>query len=93
VPPLLCLHAVADDDPAVYRMFLKDGRSFVSHGEPARVNDGVVFSMPTSASVNDPQLQLVNPCRSRRLGLDDPRRGGTVGPVHGDAGRAPTTRG
>jgi hypothetical protein len=36
--------AVADDNPTVYRVFLKDGTSFVSDGEPARVNDGVVFS-------------------------------------------------
>jgi hypothetical protein len=62
----------------VYHVFLKDGTSFVGAGEPARVSDGVVFSMPTSASVNDPQLQPVTraPARSRRLGLDDPRRGG-----------------
>src|SRR5229473_1446225 len=58
---LLAAHtALADDDPTMFRVFLKDGMSLVSYGEFARVNDRVVFSMPTSASVNDPQLQLVS---------------------------------
>src|SRR5438309_4059850 len=52
--------ALADDDSTVLRVFLKDGLSLVSYGEYARVNDRVVYSMPTSASVNDPQLQLVS---------------------------------
>src|ERR1700676_4859631 len=52
--------ALADDDPTVFRVFLKDGMSLVSYGEFARVNDRVVFSMPTSASASDPQLQLVS---------------------------------
>jgi hypothetical protein len=51
--------ALADDEATVFRVFLKDGMSLVSYGEFARVDDRVVFSMPTSASVNDPQLQLV----------------------------------
>ena len=51
---------LADDDATLFRVFLKDGTSLVSYGEFARVDDRVVFSMPTSASVNDPQLQLVN---------------------------------
>src|SRR4030095_3186589 len=37
-----------------------DGSSLVSFGELARVDDRVVFSMPTLASETDPQLQLVN---------------------------------
>jgi hypothetical protein len=58
---LFAAHTVlADDDPTVFRVFLKDGLSLLSYGEFARVNDRVVFSMPTSASVNDPQLQLVS---------------------------------
>jgi hypothetical protein len=58
---LLIPHAaLAADDATVFRVFLKDGMSLVSYGEFARVNDRVVFSMPTSASVDDPQLQLVN---------------------------------
>jgi hypothetical protein len=49
----------AADDATVFHVFLKDGRSLTSYGEFARVGDRVVFSMPTSASVN-PSLQLVN---------------------------------
>jgi hypothetical protein len=82
--------AVAVDDPTGYRVFLKDGTSLVSDGEPAPREHGVVFSMPTLASVNDFPAPVRNLCRLRRLELDDPRRGGgPVGPVHGDAGRRP----
>ena len=52
--------AAADDQAMLLRVFLKDGTSLVSYGEPARVDNRVVFSMPTSSSVNDPQLQLIN---------------------------------
>ena len=46
---LFTAHTVlADDDPTVFRVFLKDGLSLVSYGEFARVNDRIVFSMPTS---------------------------------------------
>jgi hypothetical protein len=59
-----CLFAVrlvsAAEGPAEFRVFLKDGSSLVSFGELARVDDRVVFSMPTTASETDPQLQLVN---------------------------------
>lgn len=57
----LCLPrcAVAADAATLLRVFLKSGGSLVSYGEPARVGDRVVFSMPTSASA-DPPLQLVN---------------------------------
>jgi hypothetical protein len=47
------------DDAALFRVFLKDGSSLVSYGELARVDDRVVFSMPTSASRDQPQLHLV----------------------------------
>src|SRR5262245_2074072 len=62
---LACLFAVrlasaAANDAVEFRVFLKDGTSLVSFGELARVDDRVVFSMPTSASDTDPQLQLVN---------------------------------
>jgi len=57
------VHASAQDAPAgdsaELRVFLRDGRSLVSFGEPARVGDRVVFSMPASASAEAP-LQLVN---------------------------------
>ena len=51
--------AAAVDDPMLLRVFLTDGTSLVSYGEPARVGDRVVFSMPTSAEPNPP-LHLVN---------------------------------
>ena len=60
---LACLFAVrlvSADSTAEFRVFLKDGSSLVSFGELARVDDRVVFSMPTSTSETDPQLQLVN---------------------------------
>jgi hypothetical protein len=46
------------DEPTLLRVFLKDGASLVSYGEPARVGDRVVFSMPTEAAPN-PTLHLV----------------------------------
>src|SRR5947209_19873540 len=51
--------AAADEAVTLLRVFLTDGTSLVSYGEPARVNDRVVFSMPTS-SVPNPPLHLVN---------------------------------
>src|SRR5580658_9309016 len=47
-------------DATLFRVFLKDGSSLVSYGEVARVDDHVVFSMPTSTSSADPHLHLVN---------------------------------
>src|SRR5262245_22952781 len=44
----------------LFRVFLKDGTTLVSYGEFARVADRVVFSMPTSASAENPQLHLVD---------------------------------
>jgi hypothetical protein len=60
----LCLFAAtasAEEIAATeFRIFLRDGTSLISFGELARVDDRVVFSMPTSASPTDPQLQLIN---------------------------------
>jgi hypothetical protein len=53
------VHAAAADDPVLLRVFLADGTSLVSYGEPARVGDRVVFSMPTAAGPNPP-LHLIN---------------------------------
>jgi len=53
------VHAAAADDPVLLRVFLADGTSLLSYGEPARVGDRVVFSMPTAAGPNPP-LHLVN---------------------------------
>src|SRR5579864_8342928 len=59
----LCLVAArpvnAAEDATLLRVFLTDGASLVSYGEPARVGDRVIFSMPTAATPNPP-LHLVN---------------------------------
>jgi len=47
-------------DTNLFRVFLKDGRTLVSYGEVARVDDRVVFSMPASPSSPESDLQLVN---------------------------------
>ena len=49
----------AADDATLLRLFLRDGTSLVCYGEPARVGDRVVFSLPAAATPNPP-LQLVN---------------------------------
>jgi hypothetical protein len=50
----------APDGATIFRVFLTDGTTLVSYGEPARVGDRIVFSMPTSASLDTPPLHLVN---------------------------------
>src|SRR3954466_1087455 len=57
--PLRAADAAAADEVTLLRVFLTDGTSLVSYGEPARVNDRVIFSMPTAA-VPNPPLHLVN---------------------------------
>src|ERR1051325_3130726 len=52
------------DDATLLRVFLTDGSSLVSYGEPARVGDRIVFSMPTAATPAPP-LPLVNLAASR----------------------------
>ena len=52
-------NAPAADDATLVRVFLKDGKSLVSYGEPTLVNDRVVFSMPTTTTP-DPPLHLVD---------------------------------
>ena len=51
--------ASGDDDATLLRVFLKDGTALVSYGEPARVKDRVIFSMPTESGPNPP-LHLVD---------------------------------
>lgn len=51
--------ANAADTAPLFRVFLKDGTTLVSYGEIVRLDDRVVFSMPTSASAAAPQLQLI----------------------------------
>ena len=50
----------APDGATIFRVFLTDGSSLVSYGEPARVGDRIVFSMPTTANLENPPLHLVN---------------------------------
>jgi hypothetical protein len=62
---VLCLPsapaAVAAEEAALGRVFLKDGKSLVSYGEPALVNNRVVFSMPTTpATTPNPPLHLMD---------------------------------
>ena len=57
--PLCAAAAPAADEATLLRVFLVDGTSLVSYGEPARVGDRVIFSMPTAAAPNPP-LHLVN---------------------------------
>jgi hypothetical protein len=58
-PGLAATTAIDGQDVTSLRVFLKDGTTLVSYGEPARIDDRVVFSMPTSASPSDPRLHLV----------------------------------
>ena len=51
--------AAAADEVTLLRVFLTDGSSMVSFGEPARVGERVIFSMPTSSTPDSP-LQLVD---------------------------------
>ena len=58
--PVASSAVAADDESAtLLRVFLRDGSTLVSYGEPARVGGRVVFSMPTAASPNPP-LHLVD---------------------------------
>ena len=49
----------AAEDATLLRVFLMDGTSLVSYGEPAKVGDRIVFSMPTGSGPSPP-LQLVD---------------------------------
>ena len=57
--PVGAATAAGADEATLLRVFLADGTSLVSYGEPARVNDRVIFSMPTATTPNPP-LHLVN---------------------------------
>lgn len=47
-------------DPALFRVFLVDGRVLSSYGEWARLDERVVFSMPTRAAASVSDLHLVS---------------------------------
>ena len=75
IVPVGAAAAAGPDDVTLLRVFLTDGTSLVSYGEPARVSDRVIFSMPTATTPNPP-LHLVNlPIAAGRLGSHHPIRG------------------
>jgi len=59
-----CGAAAAADDVTLLRVFLTDGSALISYGEPARIGDRVVFSIPTAATP-DPPLHLVDLAAAR----------------------------
>jgi hypothetical protein len=59
VIPFRAAVAAGQDEATLLRVFLTDGTSIVSYGEPVRVNDRIIFSMPTATTPNPP-LHLVN---------------------------------
>ena len=59
-----CTPAAAADDVTLLRVFLTDGSALVSYGEPARIGDRVVFSIPTAA-MPDPPLHLIDLAAAR----------------------------
>ena len=66
--PFRAAAAADSNEVTLLRVFLTDGTSLVSYGEPARVSDRVVFSMPT-ASMPNPPLHLVNLPIARSTGI------------------------
>ena len=56
---LALVSAAAADDVTLLRVFLTDGTALASYGEPARIGDRIVFSIPMAATPNPP-LHLVN---------------------------------
>jgi hypothetical protein len=56
--------AVAGQSPAerpavLYRVFLLDGSTLVSYGEPARVGERVIFAVPIGDVAAEPELELL----------------------------------
>jgi hypothetical protein len=52
--------AARAEEPALFRVFLKDGPALVSYGEVARVGQTAIFSMPSAHAVSGAKLHLVN---------------------------------
>jgi len=59
IPASSARAAPGDDGATRHRVFLTDGSSLVSYGEPARVGDRIIFSIPTATTPNPP-LHLVD---------------------------------
>ena len=58
-------HAQISTDSTLFRVFLSDGRVLASYGEWARLDDRVVFSMPTRLERDTANLHLVSIPASR----------------------------
>ena len=50
--------ASADSGATLFRLFLLDGKEFVSYGEFVRLDDKVIFSMPVGGTKEQPRLQV-----------------------------------
>ena len=57
--PAMAAQATAAD-ATLFRVFLRDGASFVSFGEFARVGDQVIFSMPVGGPAEQPRLHVMS---------------------------------
>jgi hypothetical protein len=57
---LAAAHSVgaAEPDVTLFRLFMLDGKTFVSYGEFVRLDDNVVFSMPVGGPPDQPRLQV-----------------------------------
>ena len=81
--------AAAADDVTLLRVFLTDGTALVSYGEPARIGDRVVFSMPDLCDAESAAPPGKSGGRPRRLGAHEPLCGRRARrSLHRDAGRA-----
>ena len=54
------VHAQTPASRVLFRVFLSDGRVLASYGEWARVEDRVIFSIPTRLTADPVELHLVN---------------------------------
>jgi hypothetical protein len=50
--------AAAEPDVTLFRIFMLDGKTFVSYGEFVRLDENVVFSMPVGGPPDQPRLQV-----------------------------------
>ena len=50
--------SAADPGATLFRLFLLDGKEFVSYGEFVRLDENVIFSMPVGGTKEQPRLQV-----------------------------------
>ena len=48
----------AEPEATLFRIFMLDGKTFVSYGEFVRLDENVVFSMPVGGPPDQPRLQV-----------------------------------